>query len=379
MNRREMVIATIDHQKPEVIPQQVTFFDINALKKFVPTFSTDWREDAVKKMEFLDSAFVEVSNCLHRSKYLQKVDILERVAFYHAVAPSGGLYVDVIKEDDESVIIQFETGGKWEIHKDPFWRHFIDYPVKDEKDLEKLHMPDPNDPKRYTGVEETIAYFKKKGFFTQVEINGFFSDIWYRYHNMPDFLVNMIEKEEFIKELLNKVGSFNLAVAENYLKRGVDSVMFCEDLGSNKSMLISPDLYKKFFYPWHKKLADLCHQYGAYLNMHSHGNINEIVPFIVEAGVDILNPVGPSDNMDLKKLKKNYGDKITLMGGLSKFIGNMSREELESHVKNVIETGSSGGGFILMSEGGIPSSMNHEDFKFYCDVSKKYRKKCGKR
>jgi len=375
MSRRDAVLSTLKHKEPDIIPQQTTFFDINSLKKFVPNFCSDWKENTVKRLEFLDNSFVEVSKCLHTSKFLQEVDMLERVAFYHAVAPNGGLYVKVIKEDAERVIIEFETGGRWEIHKNPFWRHFIHYPVKKETDIENLKMPDPDDPERYEGVEDNIIYFKEKGFFTQAEINGFFSDIWYRYYNMPDFLIGMATQEEFIKKLVDKVAQFNLKIAENYLKRGVDSIMFCDDLGSNTGMLISPEAYRKFFYPWHKRLAELCHKYGAYVNMHSHGNINKIVPLIVEAGIDILNPVGPSDNMDLKELKAKYGERITLMGGISKFIDNMKKDELENHIRQIIKTGSSGGGFILMSEGGIPSKMSKENFTFYCEVSKKYRYK----
>jgi len=375
MTRREVVLATLKHKESDIIPQQTVFFDINSLKKFVPDFSNDRKENVVKRLEFIDNSFVEVSNSLHQSKFLQEVNDLERIAFYHAVAPSGGLYVKTIKEDEESVIIEFETKGRWEIHKNPFWRSFICYPIKDLENLDKIKIPDPNDPKRYEGVEENIEYFKKKGFFTQAEINGFFSDIWYRYYYMPDFMIDMIINEELVKKVVDMVAEFNLGVAENFLKRGVDSIMFCDDLGSNTNMLISPDSYKKLFYPWHKKLAELCHKYGAYLNMHSHGNINKIVSLIVEAGIDILNPVGPSDNMNLKELKAKYGDKITLMGGISKFIGGMNREELDKHLKKVIETGISGGGFILMSEGGIPSSMSNEDFKFFFDRMRKYRER----
>jgi len=62
-----------------------------------------------------------------------------------------------------------------------------------------------------------------------------------------------------------------------------------------ETLFISPQMYEKYFYPWHKKLADLCHHYGAYAYMHSHGNINKIVPLVVKAGIDILNPVGSGE------------------------------------------------------------------------------------
>ena len=79
----------------------------------------------------------------------------------------------------------------------------------------------------------------------------------------------------------------------------------------SRATFISPALYREFFYPWHRRLVELCHDYGAYVNIHSHGNINAIMPLLYEASIDILNPVGPSDGMDLAELKVRYGDRIT--------------------------------------------------------------------
>jgi len=376
LNKRDIVLATLKHKETEIIPGQVNFFSINGLKKLVPVFSSEPRENALKRLEFLDNFFVEVGSAkLHQSNFLRETDELERVTFFRGVSGGGVLYTKTIKETEKELIFEFETGGRWRINKNPFWRDYIYHPIKTPEDLEKIKMPDPDDPRRYEGVRENIEYFKEKGYFTSAEINGFFSGVWYRYQNMQDFMINMVTDEEFAKKVVDMIGSFNLETARNFLERGVDSILFCDDLGSNMGMLISPELYEKFFYPWHKKLADLCHEYGAYLNMHSHGNINKIMPLLVKAGIDILNPVGPSDNMNLGELKEKYGDKITFMGGVSKFIGKMSREELKMHIKKVIDNGSPGGGFILMSEGGIPDNMNEDDFKFYLEINRRYRKR----
>ncbi len=374
MNKREAVLATLRGEEPGVVPGQITFFSINSLRKLVPIFSNNWRDNALKRLEFLDNSFIEIGSAkLHQSKFLREADELERVTFFRSVSGGGVLRTKLIEEKKEDLTFEFETGGKWRVHKNPFWREYIHHPIQDIQDLERMKMPNPNEPKRYEGVKENIEYFKEKGYFTSAEINGFFSGVWYRYQNMQDFMANLLISKEFAKKVVNMVGGFNLETARNFLERGVDSILFCDDLGSNTGMLISPDLYKNFFYPWHKKLAKLCHNYDAYLNMHSHGNINKIMPLLVEAGIDILNPVGPFDNMDLGELKERYGDRITFMGGISKFIGKMGTEELKMHLKEVVETGSPGGGFILMSEGGIPDDMSREDFKFYLEINKKYR------
>jgi len=374
VNRREIILQTLAHQEPEVVPNEIGFSDINALKRYVPHFCRDFREDALKRLEFLDNFIVEVGySGLHESRWLREADELQRITTSRGVSGGGVYWTKVIKETEEYLLFEFETGGRWKDTKEPFWREFVFYPIKNEKDLDRLKMPDPNNNERYKGVEESISFFKNNGYFTSAEVNGFFSGVWYRYLKFENFLEKMLTEQEFIKKLVKKIGKFNYKVAENFLKRGVDSIVFPDDLGSNTGLLISPSFYKKFFWPWHKKFADLCHRYGAYCHMHSHGNINEIISTIIEAGIDILDPVGPSDGMDLKKLKEKYGDKITFMGGISKFINEMSQKELEQHLKDVIEIGRRGGGFITRSEGGINSSMGKDKFNFYLYLSRKYR------
>jgi uroporphyrinogen decarboxylase len=88
----------------------------------------------------------------------------------------------------------------------------------------------------------------------------------------------------------------------------------------------------------------------------------------------MLNPVGPTDNMDLKNLKEKYGDKLCFLGGLSKNIGFMSAEELKEHLLDRLRIGAPGGGYILGSEGDIPVEMSVENFELLLKMSKKYRR-----
>ena len=119
-------------------------------------------------------------------------------------------------------------------------------------------------------------------------------------------------------------------------------------------MLFSPDLFRTYVFPWLKDLADLCHANGVYFHLHSHGHIEKIMDDIVEAGVDIINPVGPSDYNDLKLFKQKWGGRITLHGGISTTISEMSTEEMRKHVRDVIAVGRTGGRFIPRTESGIP-------------------------
>ena len=179
------------------------------------------------------------------------------------------------------------------------------------------------------------------------------------------FMMDLVDHPSLAHELVRRVGEFNLRAAKHLLERGVHAIAFPDDLGHNHATFMSPTLYKELFYPWHRRLAELCHDYGAHVNMHSHGNLNAIMPLLCEAGVDILNPVGPSDGMDLAELKGRYGDRMTFLGGVSKFIGQMSVSELQQHLREVFRAGSPGGGFILYSEGCIPVDMPRANVYLY--------------
>jgi len=147
-----------------------------------------------------------------------------------------------------------------------------------------------------------------------------------------------------------------------------------DDLGYCKGPFISPSIYEEIIYPWHCEAIRVAHKYGAFVNMHSHGNINAIMPLLAHSGLDALNPIGPSDNMNLKELKEKYGHRITMCGGISKFIGGMTSEQLVQHIREVISIGAPGGGFILQDEGWVPQEMTEENVSLFMKCSRKYRR-----
>lgn len=371
------MLAAVLHEDPQVIPQLMSFTNEMARAKFlslssrrldkaerdIEGFSYVGGADTlqglkriIKEAEFLDNFLVGSGSGCFRVKYVKAIGTNWRV-------------------------MEWETGAVWKVgtEKSIWAREYLGYPVKDEEDIEDLQLPDPDDPERYDGVERAIKFVLEKDFFPICSINGFFSGIWYYLRGPLEIvLIDMYRRIDFYLKLLSKLGEFNLAAEKNLLERGALMIGWVDDLGYNNGMFMNPKLYEKLIFPWHAKAIRLAHKYGAFVNMHSHGNINAIVHLLVEAGLDILNPIGPTDNMDLKHLKEMYGDTLCLQGGLSKEIGLMTISELREHLKDRIRVGSPGGGFILSSEGGIPSEMRIECFRGFLQLSKKYRKNIPK-
>lgn len=372
VNRFECVLATVLHEEPPVTPQIISFTNEMARAKFSPIVEEGVRrmEKEVRKAAYESTA--EESAGLDRA--LREADFMDN--FIIGVGDGGFKVRRVVEATDKTYIVEWETGALWRMGtaRRVWAREYIKYPVNCEDDLDGLELPDPDDPRRYEGLEKGIRYVMDRGFFPMCGINGFFSGVWYFLRGPLEVtLKDIYMRRGFYKKLLAKIGEFNIKAEKNLLERGALMIGWVEDLGYNKGMFIHPKLYEELIYPWHKRAIELAHKYGAFVNMHSHGNINAIVPLLVNAKLDVLNPIGPSDNMDLKALKENYGDKLCLQGGLSKHIGLMSLEELKAHLLDRLRIGSPGGGFILSSEGDIPYEMSIENFKEFLKASRKYR------
>ncbi|UCC88086.1 MAG: hypothetical protein JSV81_01965, partial [Anaerolineales bacterium] len=179
---------------------------------------------------------------------------------------------------------------------------------------------------------------------------------------------------ELVDRLLSKLGDWNLKAARMMLEAGVDSIGFVDDLGSGSNLLFRPELYDRFFFPWHRALCELAHSYGAHVHMHSHGNINKILHRIVDTGIDTLNPLDPTEGMSLQAIKERFGDRLTLVGGMNKYIFDQDLDEVRALLHQSVQVGARGGRFILMDTGGIPENLSREKFDSFLEISRCARK-----
>ena len=90
-----------------------------------------------------------------------------------------------------------------------------------------------------------------------------------------------------------------------------------EDMGAQNDLMYSPDQIREFFIPWMKKMITLVHDAGAYAFHHNDGAVRKIIPDMIDAGIDVLNPIQwRCSNMDREHLKKDFGDRLVFHGGV---------------------------------------------------------------
>ncbi len=172
---------------------------------------------------------------------------------------------------------------------------------------------------------------------------------------MDNFLAMLAGEQRKAHRFLDRLVELHLAALETFLAAvgdQIDVVLFGDDLGMQTGPLISPSMYREFFKPRHrvlwgraKELADVKVQ------LHCCGGVRELLPDLIEAGLDAINPVQTScAGMDPVGLKRDFGADLVLWGGgcdTREVLPYGSPEEVHAHVRQRVRILAPGGGFVF--------------------------------
>lgn len=276
----------------------------------------------------------------------------------------GEFHFKVIETSGDERVLECETGCKRVIRKNPHFFKDFDYPMKTVVELNRLILPDPHNPARYNGFGEDTKFFKEAGYMPAANLNGFFSGPHYFCMDYQEFLMSMLLDPVNTKKLIDCVGEWNIAAAEEMLKRGIECIVLCDDLGSSDNLLMSPEIYVEWIQPWHKKLCDLAHEHNAFVHLHSHGNINKILSPVLETGVDMIDPFDIYESMDLVAFLESGGSKTVPVGGCHKFFFEWDEHKQDEYLTGLFNRAGKAGRWIFMDTGGIPETISKKTYDF---------------
>lgn len=172
---------------------------------------------------------------------------------------------------------------------------------------------------------------------------------------LDNFLTDLYLQADNVEALLDALMESHLAGLEKICAAVgdiVDIIRLGDDLGTNSGPFMEPDIYRRFFKPRHAILNQYIKSHSqAHTFLHSCGSIYKLIPDLIEAGFEIINPVQTNAaEMDPVNLKRMFGSEITFWGGGAdtRFVLNKSTpEEVRKHVLNRLEIFSPGGGYIF--------------------------------
>ena len=217
--------------------------------------------------------------------------------------------------------------------------------------------PDMSDPTRVAHVRETARRLAEENQFAILATPWllFPFERAYAMQGMESFLLNMALDTDFARALLEKNAVFCKQLMGRFLEElgdNVDIIKIGDDLGTQKSLMISPAMYREIVKPIHADFIGFIKaRTNARILFHSDGDVAPLIEDFIEIGVDILNPIQTSAGSmsDLPSLKKRFGNNIVFCGGIDthRVLPYGSIEEVREEVRRVIQILGPGGGCMI--------------------------------
>jgi uroporphyrinogen decarboxylase len=248
-------------------------------------------------------------------------------------------------------------------------------------DFKAYQFPDPLDDRRYQNLRpEVEAAVEREKVVVLAGPGAGILEIYTWLRGYEQFYIDMALNHEFVAYMLDRLVEFKQSYWERVLPDFGDLVtVACEhdDLAGQKALLFSPDTYRTLVKPRHQELFQFIKaQAPVKLFYHTDGAVRPLIWDLIEAGIDILNPIQfTAADMGLKELKQEFGRDLVFWGAgvdTQGVLGSGTPAEVEADVKRNIEALAPGGGFIFATVHDIQANVPPENIMAMWEAWKTY-------
>ena len=177
-------------------------------------------------------------------------------------------------------------------------------------------------------------------------------------------LIALYEEPEWCVDMFNTYLDQCIAHFDKIWDAGYrfDCITWPDDMGYKGTTFFSNEMYRELLKPVHKRAVDWAHSKGIYAHLHSCGDIMTRIDDLMDVGIDALNPLEVKAGMKPLELKKNYGDHLTLHGGVNAVLWD-DKDAIIAEIDRVVPQLKEKGGYIFSSDHSIPNSVSLENFR----------------
>ena len=189
--------------------------------------------------------------------------------------------------------------------------------------------------------------------------------------DIGDWYMSPLLRPDYVREIFDKqtdIAVENLKRYKDAVGNRISVIYICgTDLGNQKSLMLSTDIFRELYLPYYKKMNDWIHENTGWKTFkHCCGAVEPMIPLLIEAGFDILNPVQISaSGMDPQTLKQKYGDKVTFWGGgvnTQSTLPDDTPDDVRKEVKELVNIFDKNGGFIFNTVHNVQPNVPVENF-----------------
>jgi uroporphyrinogen decarboxylase len=350
MTSRERVVAALNHQGPDRIPLDIgggqsTSLVVEAYENYKKHIGLSAPERHLQKIYRV--ARLDEDVMVQLGSDVRPV-ILRPPRNWMPPPSEPGTTIDEfgVKWRQTS----FEGGYYWEVVESPLAEATV-------ADVEAHPWPDPLDPGRYEGLAEEVEHLYNNTPYALLGDCGFknFFELCWSLLGMERALIDLVADQEFYRAVFDKLFEINATATKRFLEITgpyLTAIRTSDDLATQDSLLMSPRTYRQLIKPYHTRYLALIKEWtDAKVFFHSCGNIVPLLDDLIEAGIEVLNPVQATTWDDPVEVKARYGDRLSFWGGIDsqRVLPYGTPEEVREEVRLRIQQFGPGGGYVAGS------------------------------
>ena len=283
--------------------------------------------------------------------------------------------VEVLWEDDRRIVVREANGivcMKFKEGEGTSIPKYVEFPVKDWETWEEYKERFDLDGIRYpANWDELKEEYKLRDYPLGVDAGGFFG--WARnLMGLERLLTTFYRDPDLIRDMFEFRTRMMLKAIEKAVREvKLDYASWWEDMCYRSGPMLSPRLFREFMVPYYKRITSFLRDHGVRINIvDSDGNINELVPLWLEAGINCFFPLERRAGVDPIALREKYGREALLMGGVDKFAliyGRKAIDEELERLRPLIEEG----GYIPHVDHRVPPDVPLKNYLYYLKVKRR--------
>lgn len=349
LNGRERFLAAIAHREPDRVPIHDHPWDSTVVR---------WRREGLPQGVSPDDHFG-----------------FEMVRLRPDLSPRFA--TEELDESEEYVLERTAYGALRRQHRDRSTTpEIVEYPIHTREDWQKIKPRLAPGPERFNWPALRAQYEKARaaGRFVTFHAHFGYASLL-EYVKTDELLMLLATEPEWVKEMFQVQLELVLWLAEEMVKGGIeyDGAFLNCDLGYRNATLFSPQMYRQLQFPFDKQLFRFFRDRGKPVILHSDGCVKALIPYFLEAGVNVLQPLEVKAGMDVVELKRKYGRDLAFMGGIDvRAMADPDPRAIEEEIKHKFAAAMPGGGYIYHSDHSVPNDVSLERYRRVMELVLKY-------
>jgi uroporphyrinogen decarboxylase len=280
---------------------------------------------------------------------------------------------EIVEETDETILTRDGNGALLRRHKlHASTPEHVDFMVTERSAWEEHIKPKLVPDRRrinfeaYRTAKEHAA--RNDLFFCWSGVNVF--ECMHPVCGHEHMLAGMALDPDWVRDMVDTYASVTVALQEILFEEEgyPDGIWYYEDMGFKERPFMSPSMYMEIVQPGHVKTVGFAKSKNLPVIMHSCGYVEPLIPGMIEAGIDCLQVIEVKAGMDLLRIYSNFGDRISLMGGIDvRVLYTNDRAQIDTELEAKIPIVKEGYGYVLHSDHSIPNTVDHDTYQYFID------------